>query len=191
MRSVIEIASLSIAAAAAIDKNLFVGFDGAVCAAGAKSLGVSNANAASGEQLSVMIRGVAMVTAAAAIARGAAVTSDASGKATTAAALAAAAPAIAVDGTKVTAAAPEITVDDTKLSIDSGETPVLSSAANGAVISAASGFLTPAAPAITVAAGFLTPAAPALSGGVLPVAVNGYALDEATQADMPIRVMLV
>jgi hypothetical protein len=153
----------SIEAAANLVKNLFVGFDGNVCAANAKALGVCNADVNVGQMASVVDEGIALVISGAAVSVGAAVASDSAGKAVAAAAFAAAAPAI--------------TVDDTKLTIDADSTPVLSTAANGAIITAASGFL--------------TPAAPALSGGVLPVAVNGYAMDEAVGANELIRVKLV
>ncbi len=72
---------LSIDAAADIDKNLFVGFDGALCAAGAKSLGVSNADTLSGEEMPVMTNGVALVLSGAAVSQGDPVEADASGKA--------------------------------------------------------------------------------------------------------------
>ncbi|MDQ7799558.1 MAG: DUF2190 family protein [Candidatus Edwardsbacteria bacterium] len=153
----------SIVAAAALTKGYFIGFDGNVCGAGAKALGVCNADSDSGEMAPVLAKGIALVVSAAAIAVGAALVSDASGQATTA--------------TTFAAAAPAITVDDTKLTVDSGATGVTSSAANGAIISAAEGLLTPAAPALT--------------GSVLPQAINGYALDAATAAGDLIRVLLV
>lgn len=64
----------------------FVGFDGAVCGAAAKALGVANADTAVGNQAPVGVEGIALVEAGAAIAVGAEVESNALGKAITLAA---------------------------------------------------------------------------------------------------------
>ena len=73
----------TITAQSAITKNLFIGFDGNLCAAAAKSLGVSNADTDSGEELPVMSLGIALVYSGAAVTAGDAVESDASSKAVT------------------------------------------------------------------------------------------------------------
>lgn len=154
----------SITAAAALAANLFIGFDGNVCGANGRALGVSRAATASGQQAPVGVLGIFLVKSGGVIsAAGTPVKSDSAGKAVAMASFAAAAPAI--------------TVDDTKLTIDSGAVAVLSSAADGAVISAASGLV--------------TAAAPALSGGILPEICNGIAMDTAGGADELIRVLRV
>ena len=61
----------------------FVGFDGAVCAAGAKALGTNSYTAVAGEHVGVDSHGVILVEAGAAIAVGAQVQSDATGRAIT------------------------------------------------------------------------------------------------------------
>jgi len=71
-------------AASAKNRFLFVGFDGALPAAGAKALGVENVEAAIGESRAVMVEGIAIVRAGAAVLVGAKVTGDASGRAVTA-----------------------------------------------------------------------------------------------------------
>jgi len=73
----------SIKAASALTKNLFIGFDGALCGANAKALGVSNADADSDEQLPVTVVGIALIKSGAALSAGAKIASDASGKAVT------------------------------------------------------------------------------------------------------------
>ncbi|MAQ99924.1 MAG: DUF2190 domain-containing protein [Oceanospirillaceae bacterium] len=73
----------SITAAAALAQRRFVGFDGDVCAAEAKALGVTEYAADSGDQASVNASGVILVEAGGAIAVGAQVESDANGKAVT------------------------------------------------------------------------------------------------------------
>lgn len=71
-------------AASAKSRFLFVGFDGAVPAAGAKALGVENVEAAIGESRSIMTHGIAIVRAGGVVAVGAEVEGDASGRAITA-----------------------------------------------------------------------------------------------------------
>lgn len=73
----------SIPAAADIEKNLFIGFDGNLCADGVKSFGVSNASASITEQLPVCVSGIALVLAGAPITAGAGVEADANSKAIT------------------------------------------------------------------------------------------------------------
>ena len=167
---------LSITAAADLSKHLFAGFDGNICGANAKALGVIDADTKSGQQAPINALGVALVLSGGAIDLGAEVTSDADGKAVAVADLAAAASVVTLDSSKATIGAD-------KLTIDSGATPVTSTAANGDVI-------TPAADAIDLADGVVALADPVLSGGVLPVAVNGRALKAATGADELIPVLL-
>jgi len=71
----------SIQAPVDITKNLFIGFNGNICSANAKSLGVSNADTDADEQLPVMAVGIALVYSGAAVSQGNKVASDASGKA--------------------------------------------------------------------------------------------------------------
>ena len=75
----------SVKTTVAITKNLFINFNGSLCANSAKALGVSNADADLGEELPVMIAGIALVYSGAAITLNAngykEVISDANGKA--------------------------------------------------------------------------------------------------------------
>lgn len=74
----------SIAASGAdLNRLRFVGYDGAVCAAGAKALGVCNADTAIGQQAPVGAVGIALVEAGGVIARAAEVAAGAGGKAVT------------------------------------------------------------------------------------------------------------
>lgn len=73
----------SIPAAADIEKNLFIGFDGDLCAEGAKSFGISNASASIAEQLPVCVIGIALVLAGAPITAGVGVEADSNAKAIT------------------------------------------------------------------------------------------------------------
>jgi len=73
----------SIEAKANLAKNLFVGFDGLVCGNGAKALGVCNAETDLGEMAPVTAVGIALVLSGAAVAVGAKIQSNASGKAIT------------------------------------------------------------------------------------------------------------
>ncbi|MFH2032170.1 MAG: capsid cement protein [Bacteroidota bacterium] len=77
----------SILAAANLTKNLFVGFDGALCSANVKPLGVIAADTLSGEQMPVSVSGITLVFSGAAVALGAPVVSNAAGKAITATAV--------------------------------------------------------------------------------------------------------
>ena len=71
----------SILAATIISKNYFIGFDGNICSADAKALGVSNADADQNEQLPVCSSGIALVRSGSAVSKGVPVVSDADGKA--------------------------------------------------------------------------------------------------------------
>ena len=73
----------SVTAAAALSRLRFVGLTGAVCAAGAKALGIAETAADLGEQAPVNTHGILLVEAGAAIAAGAEVESDANGRAVT------------------------------------------------------------------------------------------------------------
>lgn len=73
----------SVKATAAIIKDQFVTYGGAQAGAGVAVAGVSGDNLASGEMIPVKTRGWIRVTAGAAIAQGAEVESDASGRAIT------------------------------------------------------------------------------------------------------------
>jgi len=73
--------------AAAVDlsdkQNYFIGFDGDICGNGAKALGVLNAESDQDEQAPLTTLGIALVISGAAIAVGAKVQSNSSGKAIT------------------------------------------------------------------------------------------------------------
>ena len=64
-------------------KNLLIGFDGDICGAASKCLGVLNANTNVGEEAPVVAQGIALVKSGAAIAEGAQVECDAAGKVVT------------------------------------------------------------------------------------------------------------
>ena len=93
----------SIEAAADIPKNRIVGFDGNFAPIEGKALGVSNADASQGEQMSVVCVGIALIQSAGAIPKGEAVSCTADGKA--------------------------MAASDLSVSIPSGATPVTSDAA--------------------------------------------------------------
>lgn len=73
----------TVTAAAALTSNRFVTYAGAVPAAGASVLGVANSDAASGEDVPVIVRDTAIVEAGEEIALGAAVETSNTGKALT------------------------------------------------------------------------------------------------------------
>ncbi len=73
----------TISSSAEIEKNLFIGFDGNLCAEGAKSFGISNTSASIAEQLPVCVSGIALVLAGAPITAGDAVEADSNAKAIT------------------------------------------------------------------------------------------------------------
>jgi len=107
MKTHIPLGTVSVTAAANISRHLFIGFDGNLCGANAKSLGVCAADSSAGEQMPVIISGVALVIAGAAVTQGAAVVSNASGKAVAASAFAVAVPAGATPVTS-TGAQPDL-----------------------------------------------------------------------------------
>ncbi len=71
----------SIKATANLPKQRFVGFDGGVCTAGVKAYGVCDVETDLGQLAPVGVLGVLLIEAGGAIAQGASVTSDATGKA--------------------------------------------------------------------------------------------------------------
>ena len=71
----------SILAIGALSRFRFVGFDGGVCAAGAKALGPCEATSSAGEQAPVNMAGALLVEAGGPITAGAEVESDATGRA--------------------------------------------------------------------------------------------------------------
>ena len=75
--------AVTIAAAAALTRFRFVDFTGNVASAGERALGVATTDFDTGEQASVATHGEILVEAGAAIAVGAEVESDASGRAVT------------------------------------------------------------------------------------------------------------
>lgn len=84
MKTQIVLGTASIAAKTAdLVARRFVGFDGAKCAAGAKALGVCEADTLLGQPAPVNFSGILLVEAAAPIAADTDVDSDADGKAVT------------------------------------------------------------------------------------------------------------
>ena len=79
-----------------LNKYKFIGFNGNLCAANAKALGILNASSGLGEQAPIAVSGIALVLSGGVITIGSAVTSDAAGKAVVAASLSATIPAGAV-----------------------------------------------------------------------------------------------
>ena len=79
----ILITSITAAADLSASKNLFIGFDGDLCAADAKPLGVLNANTEDTEEAPIVAAGIALVYSGAAISQGDKLKSNASGKAIT------------------------------------------------------------------------------------------------------------
>ncbi len=74
----------SVTSAAALMKNYFIGFDGNVCAAAAKALGVCHADTAITLQAPVVAEGIVLVYSGAAIAAvGTSVEADSTGRAVT------------------------------------------------------------------------------------------------------------
>ena len=80
------ILTTSVIAVADLTRRRFVGFNGGVCAAGAKALGVTEADTEADNMAPANVMGVILVEAGAAIAAGAEVQSDAAGRAITKAA---------------------------------------------------------------------------------------------------------
>ena len=71
----------SVKAATNIPKQRFVGFDGGICAAGAKAIGVCDVETDAEQQAPIGVIGILLVEAGGTITQGAELTSDASGKA--------------------------------------------------------------------------------------------------------------
>lgn len=122
----------SVTAGSNITKNLFVTFNGNVCPANVKALGVSNVDADAGEKLPVVTTGIALVYSGAAITLNGngyrEIVSDANGKAVSANSLSVTIPA---GGTPVTSTSANPT-----LSISGGFIPTQQ---NGFALDAASG----------------------------------------------------
>ena len=72
---------ISVTAAADLTARRFVGLDGNVCGAGAKALGVCDVDTASGNQGPVVLNGVILIEAGAAVTAGSQVESDANSRA--------------------------------------------------------------------------------------------------------------
>ncbi|WP_405119213.1 DUF2190 family protein [Pseudomonas leptonychotis] len=86
MKSQQVLLTTTVLALAALTARRFAGFDGNVCAAGAKALGVIEVSTDADNAAPANVLGVILVEAGAAISAGAEVQSDASGKAITKAA---------------------------------------------------------------------------------------------------------
>lgn len=99
----------SITAAAALAAMRFIGFDGNLCGADAKALGASELATNSGEQCPVIVSGIALVESGGVITAGAALASDATGRAVAATALSATTPIGATPVTS-TSATPAMTI---------------------------------------------------------------------------------
>ncbi len=83
MTQKISILALSVVATAALTAERFVTVGGAVATAAGNTLGVAQTNAASGQIVAVGVLGTEVVTAGAAIAKGAAIEVGTAGKAVT------------------------------------------------------------------------------------------------------------
>lgn len=83
MKTALPILSDTVVATGTISQKHFVGFDGALCAAGAKAAGVAYFDAEAGDALTIDVLGFLLVKAGAAVAIGAAIESDADGAAIT------------------------------------------------------------------------------------------------------------
>lgn len=118
----------SIEAAAALSKNLFIGFDGDICGADARALGVAQEDAGLGEQCPVIATGIALVLSGGVIAAGDPLASDSAGKAV-----------------KMTDVSVSIPVDTTPVTSDAAQPTLvvaggnLPQARNGWALDAASG----------------------------------------------------
>ncbi len=110
MKTMQPLLTTAILAIAALTKHRFVGYDGGVCAANARALGVAQLNADINEVASVTTDGIMLVEAGAAIATpGLPIASDSLGRAVTATAMSATVPG---SGTTVTSssAQPAMTI---------------------------------------------------------------------------------
>ncbi|MDP8256445.1 MAG: DUF2190 family protein, partial [Candidatus Alcyoniella australis] len=168
------ILTLPFTASGAVAANRFVGHDGALCGADAKSLGVTRFGADDGKAGETIVLGTAVLEVGEQVAKGDRLVSDANGKGLKATALAA---AVTAEIAAALDAAPTITAaldaaPTISASVDAGDTPVTSTGANGEIITASSD-----APGITASSdtptitATTTPEA-VLSGGTLPQAIN-------------------
>lgn len=140
----------------------------ALCGANEKALGVLDLTAVLGESTPVIISGVVLVdVGSGGVTSGAQVTSDANGKAVAAAALS----ATATDDISATAAGAAASIPD-------GEVPMTAASAKPS--------LTMTQPTITISGGVTV----ALVGGKTPQAINGVALDTASDGGVT-RVVLI
>jgi len=71
----------SIKASTNLPKQRFVGFDGGICVAGAKALGICDVETDADQQAPIGVIGILLVEAGGTITQGTAITSDASGRA--------------------------------------------------------------------------------------------------------------
>jgi hypothetical protein len=108
MKTEVILGASSIQAAADLVKHRFIGFDGNLCAANAKARGVSAADTKAGQMCPINIAGEVLVETGGAITAGAAIASDATGKAVAATAFSVTVPAGATAVTS-TAAQPDLT----------------------------------------------------------------------------------
>jgi Uncharacterized conserved protein (DUF2190) len=83
MKTAIHAMTFGITAVSAIAEKRFVDFDGNPCAAGEKALAVSHAGGAEIGEECPLAKGIVLVEAGAAIAKGADIESDATGRAVT------------------------------------------------------------------------------------------------------------
>jgi hypothetical protein len=81
MKTYNPVLTVSVTAASDIPKARFIGFNGDLCAQNTKALGVSEVDTKLGQQMPVIVYGIALVESGGAVNVGAAVTSDANGKA--------------------------------------------------------------------------------------------------------------
>lgn len=133
----------SIVAASNLVKQRFIGFDGNYCAANAKALGISDVDSNLGEMCPVVLTGIMLVESAGVLAVGDPLVSSGTG----------------IDAGRALKASNAGVSSAITSTVNSGATPVTSSAANGAIVA--------------------SNAVNTVLGGVLPQAVNGYALDSA------------
>jgi hypothetical protein len=128
MKTEVILGTSSIQAAADLVRHRFIGFNGNLCAANAKARGVSATNTKSGQMCPINISGEVLVESGGAITAGAAITSDANGRAVAATAFSVSVTAGATAVTS-TAAQPDLT--------EAGG--FLPQAVNGYAVDAASG----------------------------------------------------
>jgi len=173
MKTFKDILTESVEAAVDIPAYRFVAPDGNLCGANAKALGASKAATKTGQQCPVMILGVAIIETGGAVTAQQEVTSDSLGRAVTVG---------NVGVSSVIALDIDTTVTPTVgVSVPAGEVPVLSSAAQPDLVESAS--------CEAVSTGTAS-AVNTVSGGALPLKINGMALDSADGAGEFIRVVL-